>query len=110
LNNEKSQESDLSEAFSHLRQAARHGLEEARSALIILTNDVANQEVSHVTTILPAHAGERSLRCEESKHGLSARKALSEPLSFSYCNNANHTSKIINFEFNEGSVSFYFGD
>ena len=109
LNNEKSKENDLSEAFSHLRQAAHHGLEEARSALIFLTNEVAN-DVVRFTTISSTHAGEK-LRSKESKHGLTVRNAFSEPHSFSYCHNHNNDkSEITNFEFNRGSVSFYFGD
>nr|CAH0100601.1 unnamed protein product [Daphnia galeata] len=109
LNNEKSKENDLSEAFSHLRQAAHHGLEEARSALIFLTNEVAN-DVVRFTTISSTHAGE-NLRSKESKHGLTVRNAFSEPHSFSYCHNHNNDkSEITNFEFNRGSVSFYFGD
>lgn len=109
LNNEKSKKSDLSDAFSHLRQAADHGLEEARSALTILTIELANQDVENVTTILPARSAEKNFHCEVSKHELSIRKAFSEPHSFNCCH-VNDKSEIINLEFKKGSVNFYFGD
>ncbi len=109
LNNEKSKESDLSDAFSHFRQAAYRGLEEARSALNMLTIELANQDMENVTTILPARAEEKNLLCEVKKQGLSIRKAFSEPHSFNCCH-VNDKSEIINFEFKKGSVNFCFGD
>ena len=111
LNNEKSKESDLSEAFSHLRQAAHHGLEEARSALNILTSELANQEKENITITLPAHAEKKNVGYEVNKHESSVRKAFSEPHIFSCChNNVKDKSEIINFELKKGSVTFYFGD
>ena len=112
LSNEKSKEIDLSEAFSLLRQAAQQGLEEARSAMSALKNEVETRYMAHLSTASMVERDKennsRLLTC-----GSTFRKAFSEPHNFSYYS-GDSTKSANNLKFEKqitnDSVFFYVGD